>query len=348
LSLGSAEEGGVTRLIASIATLAVFAAGLCSQAAQAEASEVRLSRGYGILYLPLYVMEQQKLIEKHAKAVGLGEVKVSWRMLDGGNVINDAMLAGALDVAAIGVPGFLTLWSKARGNARLAIIGLSGLSTTSLYLNTTNPEIKTLRDFTSKDKIALPGIKTSLSAVVLQMMVAKQFGEENYAKLDPLTVGLSHPDAYTALASGGKGGVNSHFGSPPYSILELEKPGVHRVLSSTDVLGPMTLDAVYTLRKFYEANPKLCKAIVSALDEANELIARDRNGAAQAYIAASGAKVSKEEVLRMLADPQTKFSTTPDGVMKFASFMHRVGIISVAPKDWKELFVVEVHGRPGS
>lgn len=106
------------RVIAWIASLAVLVAGP-SQPAQAEASEVRLSRGYGILYLPLYVMEQQKLVEKHAKAAGLGEVKVNWRMVDGGNVINDAMLAGALDIAAIGVPGFLTLWAKAKGNPRI-------------------------------------------------------------------------------------------------------------------------------------------------------------------------------------------------------------------------------------
>ena len=253
----------MNRLLALIATCAWIAAALAGEAA-AEATEVRLSRGYGILYLPLYVMEHRKLIEQRAKAAGLGDVKVSWRMVDGGNVINDAMLAGALDVAAIGVPGFLTLWAKAKGNPRLEIIGLSGLSTTSLFLNTTNPKIKTLRDFTPADKIALPGIKTSLSAVVLQMVVAREFGDENYAKLDPLTVSLAHPDAYNALASGGKGGVNSHFGSPPYSILELDKPGIHRVLSSAEVLGPMTLDSVYTLRRFYEANPKLCKAVIAA------------------------------------------------------------------------------------
>jgi NitT/TauT family transport system substrate-binding protein len=331
-----------------MAMLALLAAAVSSGEGRAEALEVRLSRGYGILYLPLYVIEQHKMIEKRARAAGLGEVKVNWRMVDGGNVINDAMLAGALDVAAIGVPGFLTLWAKAKNSPRLEIIGLSGLSTTSLFLNTTNPAIKTLRDFTPKDKIALPGIKTSLSAVVLQMVVAREFGDENYAKLDPLTVGLSHPDAYTALASGGKGGVNSHFGSPPYSILELDKPGVHRVLSSADVLGPMTLDVVYTLRKFHDDNPKLCKAIIAALDDANELVEKDPKAAAAAYVAASSAKVSQEEVLRMLADPQTKFSTTPDSVMKFVSFMRRVGSIAVAPKDWKELFVAEVHGRPGS
>jgi NitT/TauT family transport system substrate-binding protein len=337
----------MARWIASVATIALAVA-VPVREARGEASQVRLSRGYGILYLPLYVMEQRGLIEKHAKAAGLAGVKVSWRTLDGGNVINDAMLAGALDVAAIGVPGFLTLWAKAKGNPRLEIAGLCGLSTTSLYLNTTNPAVKTLRDFTPKDKIALPGIKTSLSAVVLQMLVAHEFGDDNYAKLDPLTVGLSHPDAFTALASGGKGGVNSHFGSPPYSILELDKPGVHRVVSSVDVLGPMTLDVVYTLRKFHDENPKLSSAIIAALDEANEIIAHDRSTAAKAYISASSAKVSEQEVLRMLADPQTRFSTTPDGVMKLVAFMQRVGSISVAPKSWKDLFLPEIHGRPGS
>jgi NitT/TauT family transport system substrate-binding protein len=338
----------MNRWIAYLTTLTLLALVSVSRVVRAEASEVRLSRGYGILFLPLFVIEHQGLLEKHAKARGLSEVKVTWRTLDGGNVINDAMLAGALDVAAIGVPGFLTLWAKAKGNPKLEIAALSALSSTSLYLNTVNPAVKTLRDFTPQDKIAVPGIKTSLSAVVLQMLVAREFGDENYAKLDPLTVGLGHPDAYAALVSGGKGGVNSHFGSPPFSILELDRPGVHRVVSSVQVLGNMTLDVVYSLRKFHDANPKLCAAIIAALDEANEFIARDKKGAAQAYIGASKMKVSEEEVLRMLADPDTRFSGTPDGVMKFAGFMRRVGIIAVAPKTWKDLFFPEIQSRPGS
>src|SRR5260370_37411418 len=85
---------------------------------KAEASEIRLSRGYGILYLPLFVVDHEKLIEKHAKAGGIGEVKVTWRILDGGNVINDAMLAGALDIAAIGVACFVTPWAKPQGTSR--------------------------------------------------------------------------------------------------------------------------------------------------------------------------------------------------------------------------------------
>ena len=75
------------------------------------------------------------------------------------------MLASNLDIAGIGAPGFLTLWAKARGIPRSEVVGLSALSTSSLWLNTNNPNIKTLKDFGRKDKIAVPGIKTSLSAV---------------------------------------------------------------------------------------------------------------------------------------------------------------------------------------
>ena len=132
--------------------------------AGADVTELRISRGYGIHYLPLYLMEHEKLIEKHARAAGLGELKVIWRAIDGGNVINDAMISGSLDIAAIGVPGFLTLWAKAKGNPKLEVLGLGGVGSGSLYLNTRNPEIKTLRDFTDKDRIALPGIKTSFAA----------------------------------------------------------------------------------------------------------------------------------------------------------------------------------------
>ena len=78
--------------------------------ARAEAPVVRLSHGYGLLYLPLMVIRDQGLIEKHAKAAGLGDVKTNWVLLDGGNVINDAMLAGNLDIAGTGAPGFITLW----------------------------------------------------------------------------------------------------------------------------------------------------------------------------------------------------------------------------------------------
>src|SRR3982074_2208164 len=89
-----------------ICALAILSA---ASVARAETNELRISKGFGIHFLPLYIMEKLKLVEKHAAAAGLGDVKVSYRVIDGGNVINDAMLAGVRDIAAGGGPGVLHL-----------------------------------------------------------------------------------------------------------------------------------------------------------------------------------------------------------------------------------------------
>jgi len=328
-----------------IATIAILA--LAVGSARAEVSEVRISRGYGVLYLPLMVMESEKLVEKQAKAAGLGDVKATYAVLDGGNVINDAMLSGALDIASIGVAGFMTLWAKAKDNPAVEIRGLSGMSSSSLYLMTRNPSVRSLRDFTDKDRIAVPGIKTSLPAVILHMAAAKAFGDANYSKLDPITVGLPHPEALTVLLSG-KGEINSHMASPPFSYIEDAAPGLHRVFNSVDLLGNITLDMTYTSRKFFEANPKLCTAFIGAMNEANALIAKDPKKAAEIYLAVSKQKGSLDEIIRILSDPNSKFSTVPDGTMKYAEFMFRVGTIKAKPASWKDLFFPPVYGAAGS
>ncbi|MDR8091877.1 ABC transporter substrate-binding protein, partial [Burkholderia gladioli] len=99
-----------------------------------------------------------------------------WVLLDGGNSVNDAMMAGTLDYAGAGAPGFIELWARARGIPNVEVIGISGLSSTSLSLNTNQPHIRTLTDFTSEDRFAVPGIHTSLAAVILQMIAAQQLG----------------------------------------------------------------------------------------------------------------------------------------------------------------------------
>src|SRR3954452_12711869 len=314
--------------------------------ALAEASTLRISRGYGIHYLPLYVVEEHKLIEKHAAAQGLGAVKVEWSAIDGGNNINVAMLSRSLDIASIGVPGFLTLWAKAKGNPQVEVVGLAGVGGGSLYLNSRNPKIKTLADFTDQDRIALPGIKTSYAAFILQMAAAKEFGDENYNKLDHLTVGMPYPEATAALISGGTE-ITAHVASPPFSYMELDQPGIHRVFNSNDVTGEVTVIMAFTTRQFYEQNPRLIGAFLAALKEAAEFATRDKRGAAQIYLRQTAAKTSEEQLMRILDDPDTKFSVAPTGVMKFAEFMSRVGVLKLRPGSWKELFVPELHGVPG-
>jgi NitT/TauT family transport system substrate-binding protein len=198
----------LTRRTAATATLA-------TRPVRAETAKLRVSHGYSIGYLPLMVMRNQNLIEKRAAALGVGKITVEWQIQDGGNNINDAMLAGALDIAGIGIPGFLVLRDRTLGRHQ-EMVGISALDAGALWLNTINPHIKSLSDYTPKDKIAVPGIKTSYAVVILEMAVAKQFGMDHYTKLDTNMVGLAHPDAYTALMSGSTE-ITSHMASPPFS-----------------------------------------------------------------------------------------------------------------------------------
>src|SRR5262249_24329274 len=327
--------------------LTALAVAAAAPNASAATNQLRISKGFSIHFLPLYIMERQRLVEKHAAWAGLGDVKVSYRIIDGGNVINDAMLSGALDVAAIGVPGFLTLWDKARAIPGREVVGLGAVGSGSVWLMTRNPKVRTLADFSDQDRIAVPGIKTSFVAVVLQMAAAQAFGPENYAKLDPLTVGIPHPDALAAMLAG-KTEISAHFCSPPFSYIEYDTPGIHRVINSSDVLGALTIIMAYATKSFVAANPRLAQAFVAALDEAGRFIPAHKQETADIYNELATTKTKPVVMMRMLDDPDTHFTVAPQGVMKYAEFMHRVGTMKTKPADWKDLFSPPVHDRPGS
>jgi NitT/TauT family transport system substrate-binding protein len=291
------------------------------------------------------LMEEQKLIEKHAKAAGL-DVKVGWAKFAGGNVMNDALLSGSLQFASGGVGPLVTLWSKTVGN--LDVKAVSAINSMPLYLNTRNPDVKSIKDFTDKDRIALPAVKVSIQAVTLQMAAEQAFGAGQQNRLDPLTVTLSHPDGQTALLSG-RSEITAHFSSPPFQYQQLDKPGIHTVLNSYDVLGgPATFNLVWTTTRFRNENPKLYDAFVKALDEAIAIINRDKRAAAEAYLRISKDKDSLDNILRMLNDPLIVYTTTPQNVLKYVDFMLKTGAIKTRPKSWQDLFFPNAHNLKGS
>lgn len=120
------------------------------------------------------------------------------------------------------------------------------------------------------------------------------------------------------------------------------------MVSSNDVLGPLPVIMAHTTRRFHDANPKLIAAFLAALDEACRYVTADKPGAAAIYSAAANVKTSDQLVLRILEDPETRFAIAPVGMMKFASFMHRVGTLKTEPASWKDLFFPEIHDQPGS
>lgn len=324
----------------------LLACGALVTSAHAELSQITVARQYGVSYLPLMVMQQEKLIEKQAKAEGIANLKVDWVKFAGGNVMNDALISDSLQFASGGVGPLVKIWAKTKGN--LNVKAVSALNAMPLYLNTRNPNVKTVKDFTDKDKIALPAVKVSIQAVTLQMAAAQAFGEDNYDKLDKYTVTMSHPDGMTALLSGA-GEVDSHFTSPPFQYKELEDPHVHTVLSSFDVLGgPATFNVIWTTSKFRKDNPKLYKAFTAALAEAIDKINKDKKWGAEEYIKAANSKDSVDFIYKILTDPKVEFTMTPKATTKYSDFLYKVGAIKVKPQSWKDMFFSNVHGLPGS
>jgi NitT/TauT family transport system substrate-binding protein len=322
-----------------------IAALLLAGVARAEMSEIHVAQQYGISYLPLMVIEDQKLIEKHAKEAGI-DVKVDWSKFAGGNVMNDALLSNSLQFASGGVAPMVTMWARTRGN--LDVRAVAAINSMPLFLNTRNPGVKTIKDFTEKDKIALPAVKVSIQAVTLQMAAEQAFGAGQQNRLDALTVSMAHPDGQAALLSNASE-VTAHFSSPPFQYQQLAKPGIHTVLNSYDVLGgPTTFNLVWTTAKFHDENPKLYAAFVKALDEATAMINRDKRAAAETYIRVAKSKDTLENILAMLNDPQIVYTTTPQNVMKYVDFMAKIGSIKVRPDTWKDLFFPNAQSLPGS
>jgi NitT/TauT family transport system substrate-binding protein len=319
---------------------------LVAAAAAAEVKEVRAQNSFGISFLPVMVVEREKLLEKHAKEAGLGDVTVRWATGGTGNVGIDALLSGTLDFAATGATAMITAWAKTRGN--LEIKGVSAFSVVPFTLNTRNPAVRTIADFTEKSRIAVPGVIVSPQATLLQMEAEKVFGPGQHARLDPITVTMTNPDGMAAMLSGGE--IDSHFTTPPFNYLELKTPGVRQLLSSTDVLGgPATINLVFTTGKFHDQNPGICRAYIAALDEAAELIRTDPRRAASIYLAAmNDRKTTPETIVDLLGRPEISFGTTPLRVLPFAQFMQRVGRIAQKPERWQDLFFPEIHYRAGS
>ena len=314
--------------------------------ARAEVSEVTLTRGDGVGFLPLMVMEKLKLIEKKAGEAGL-KVNAKWVNISGSGAVNDALLSGSAHFISGGLPGMLTLWDRAKG--KMDVLGVGSISSQPMYLNTSAAHLKSIDDISAKDKIAVTAIKISIPAIVMQMHARDKYGAPETFRFDPFTVAMKHPDGVVALLSG-SAGVTAHYTSPPFHQRERRDPNVRTIQNTNDVLGGSTSFAiVVAAKKFRDENPKVFKVVNEALEESQDFIKNNKTRAAEILredMGGRGWEVS--ELVEVLNDPDIKFDITPENVMRYANFMADVGSIKNRLIKWSDLFAPEVQGRPGS
>ncbi|WP_374040130.1 ABC transporter substrate-binding protein [Massilia sp. IC2-477] len=317
-----------------VAAVAALALGV-SSTAQAE-GKIRIAEQFGIVYLLLNVAQDQKLIEKHGKKQGV-DIDVDWVKLSGGSVINDALLSGSIDVAGAGLGPLFTIWDRTAG--RQNVRAIASLGNFPYYLVSTNPAVKTIADFSQKDRIALPAVTVSVQARILQMAAAKQWGKAEFKKLDPITQTVPHPDAAAAVIAG-KTELNAHFGNPPFQDQELAgNPQAHIVLNSYDVLGgPSSATVLYATEKYVKENPKTYRAFIDALVEAAQFASTNPEAAADAYLRVNKGNIDRGLLLKVIRNPQVQFKVAPQNTLGLAQFMHEVGAIKTRPASWRDYF----------
>src|SRR5262249_60712460 len=95
----SREDGRIwrTRMLRILAIVAAIAFAPAPDAARAEAKTLRVAKQFGVAYMQFMVLEDQKLIEKHAKAAGLGDITVEFNQFRSSDVMNDALISGSVD-----------------------------------------------------------------------------------------------------------------------------------------------------------------------------------------------------------------------------------------------------------
>jgi NitT/TauT family transport system substrate-binding protein len=321
---------------------------LIAASLSAEVGEVRFPIGAGgVGFLPLLVMQKYGLIEKYAKDAGV-EVHVRWINIGGPAVMNDALLSGSADFIAAGPPAFITLWDRTLTSAK--VLGVAAMTSLPMYFNTRSPNLKTLDDLTDRDRIAVTSIKVSIPSLVMQMYARQKYGASQTYRYDKNTVTMTHPDGVIALLSG-SGAIDAHFTSPPFAQRERKDARIHTVITTDDIMGgSTTFTMVSSTSRFREQNPRVFAAVLKALEEANRRIVADKKNAAAILLASTGGEkgFSIDEIVEVLNDPHVKFTTTPENVMKYATFMHAAGSIKNQPGSWKDLFFPEIHGAPGS
>ncbi|MYM23495.1 ABC transporter substrate-binding protein [Duganella sp. FT135W] len=319
------------RLTAAVLALSLAAA----TPAQAE-GRIRIAEQFGVVYLLLNVAQDQQLIEKQGKKLGV-DITVERLQLSGGSAVNDALLSGAIDIAGAGVGPLLTIWDRTNGKQNVK--GVASLGSFPYYLVSTNPKVKSIADLSEKDRIALPAVTVSVQSRILQYAAAKQWGEKEFARLDKFTQTLPHPDAAAAVIAGGTE-INGHFGNPPFQEQELAaNPNARIILNSYDVLGgPSSATVLYATEKFRNENPKTYRAFTAALAEAAQYIAKNPEGAADTYLRISKAKVDRELLLKIIKNPQVNFSVAPQNTYGLAQFLYRVGAIKKQPASWRDYF----------
>jgi len=336
------ERAAILRKALCVAA-ALFAVVTAAPPASAQ-EQVKIGIGYGLAFLPDYICQDLKLVEKNAKALHL-DVKASYERFSGAGPMQDALASGAIDMAPFGAAPLLLAWQKTKNTPR-QIVAVSGIATLPVVLLSNRADVHSIADLRAADRIAMPTL-TAPQMYFLQMQSQKTFGR--YDRLRRQVVVLAPGDALAALLAG-TGPVTAAFSSPPYTELALKDEKIHSILRSEAVIGGKTSFLVTgAMAAYVSAHPKIPEVIDKAMDEAARIIRDDPRRAAQIYLAHEPSKaLNAADVDAVLRDNKDEFGSAVEGIQAFADFLSWHGALKTPLKSWKDIVAPALLNSPST
>lgn len=324
------KKTGIALLLAAALLLGTLA-GCGSSSAAAEDNTIRIAYQYGMAYAPMVVIQDQDLLTKHYGS----EVEADWQVMNSGAAINEAMTAGELDVACMGIAPFVTGVSKG-----IEYKLFSAMSEQPMGLNTYREDITSLADFTAEDKIALVGYG-SIQHIMLGMACEEVLGDAH--ALDQNLMNMAHPDGMQALVSES---VAAHLTTAPYYNMELDEGKYHEIEEVADAFPDgCTIIVGAASNRLHDENPKMYEALAAAVREAIEYINDNPTETAELLREAEG--VSLEVMEGYLADERCNYAVAPQGVLEVAAFMERAEFAENVPTSYEEIYFADLIEEAG-
>ncbi len=296
-----------------------------------DVAKLTVVQQYGMAYAPLKVIQEKGLIEENYD----GDVEVNFQTLNSGASINDAFVAGDVDVGLMGVAPAIT----GSLNEGVPYKICTNVSAQPHRLMTNDPNIKTLKDIGEKDQIALVNIG-SIQHILLAMAAKEQLGDAH--ALDNNIAAMAHPDGMTALLNGS---VKCQLTTSPFVFKEAEEEGISEVEAIESVWpeGNSFIVAVAST-DLHDNNPELYEAVLAAFNDAIAFMNDDPEAAAEMLCVDED--VDAATYLEWLNDPACSYSTNLTGVSTMAKFMTEEGFLEdVQFDDISQLVYEGVEGN---
>lgn len=275
-----------------------------------EAKTITIAYQGGVGYAPVHILETKQLIEENYD----GDVAVEFVKLDSGAAINEGIIGGTIDIGCMGVAPAIS--GVAAG---IPYKAMTNLCSQSHGLMSNDPEISSLADITSEDKIALVNTG-SIQHILLAMAAEKSLGDAH--ALDNNIQAMSHAEGMAALESGT---VTLHLTSSPFIYQERANENYTELTELGEVWPSGNSFLVAMASTALAEDEALFTAVSTAFTQAIEFI--NENEEETAAIESEYLELDLETVKGYLEQEDCQFFTELRGAQDMVEFMYRAGFI---------------------